>query len=73
LRTPLAVLRSGLEVTLQRPRGADESRAALEQAMGEVERLCGIAEDLLALTRLDAEPGVQRDSVDLSEIAAEAR
>ena len=72
LRTPLAVLRSGLEVTLQRPRGAEESRAALEQAMGEVERLCAIAEDLLALARLDAEAAVERAPVDLAEIAAEA-
>jgi len=72
LRTPLAVLRSGLEVTLQRPRGAQESRVALEQAMGEVERLCTIAEDLLALARLEAETAVERAPVDLSEIAAEA-
>ncbi len=72
LRTPLAVLRSGLEVTLQRPRGAEESRAALEQAMGEVERLCAIAEDLLALARLDAEPAVESMPVDLSEVAAQA-
>lgn len=72
LRTPLAVLRSGLEVTLQRPRGAEESRTALEQAMGEVERLCAIAEDLLALARLEAEPAVERAPVDLAEIAAEA-
>ncbi len=68
----LAVLRSGLEVTLQRPRGAEESSAALEQAMGEVERLCAIAEDLLALARLDAEPAVERTPVDLREITAEA-
>lgn len=72
LRTPLAVLRSGLEVTLQRPRDAEESRTALEQAMGEVERLCAIAEDLLALARLEAEPAVERAPVDLAEIAAEA-
>lgn len=72
LRTPLAVLRSGLEVTLQRPRDAEESRAALAQAMGEVERLCAIAEDLLALARLEAEPAVERAPVDLGEIAAEA-
>jgi signal transduction histidine kinase len=72
LRTPLAVLRSGLEVTLQRPRGAEESRAALEQAMGEVERLCAIAEDLLTLARLEAETVVERATVDLSEIATEA-
>jgi len=72
LRTPLAVLRSGLEVTLQRSRGAEESRVALEQAMGEVERLCAIAEDLLTLARLESEPAVERAPVDLSDIAAEA-
>ena len=72
LRTPLAVLRSGLEVTLQRPRDADETRTALVQAMSEVERLCAIAEDLLALARLEAEPAVERVPVDLAEIAAEA-
>jgi two-component system, OmpR family, sensor kinase len=72
LRTPLAVLRSGLEVTLQRPRDAAESRLALEQAMAEVERLCVMAEDLLALARLDAEPAAERAPVDLAKIAAEA-
>jgi two-component system OmpR family sensor kinase len=72
LRTPLAVLRSGLEVTMRRPRNVEESRAALEQAMGEVERLCAISEDLLALARLDAAPAVERTPVDLGEIAAEA-
>lgn len=72
LRTPLTVLRSGLEVALQRPRGAEENRAALEQALAEVERLCAIAEDLLALARLDAEPGLECAAVDLGEIAAQA-
>jgi two-component system OmpR family sensor kinase len=72
LRTPLAVLRSGLEITLQRPRSIEESRAALAQAMSEVERLCAIAEDLLAIARLDADPSMLRSPVDLGEIAAEA-
>jgi two-component system OmpR family sensor kinase len=72
LRTPLTALRSGLEVALQMPRGADESRAALEQALGETEQLCAIAHDLLALARLEAEPGAAREAVDLSEVAAEA-
>ncbi len=72
LRTPLTVLRSGLDVTLQKPRNAEESRAALEQALGEVERLCSIAEDLLALARLEAEPSPERESVDLGEIVREA-
>jgi signal transduction histidine kinase len=72
LRTPLAVLRSGLEVTLQRPRDAAENRVALEQAVTEVERLCAMAEDLLALARLDAEPAADGAPVDLAAIAAEA-
>ncbi len=72
LRTPLTVLRSGLEVALQRPRSAEESRAALEQALGETERLCAIAQDLLALARLEAEPAAARTAVDLSTVAAEA-
>jgi signal transduction histidine kinase len=71
LRTPLAVLRSGLEVTLQRPRTIEESRAALDQAAAEVERLCTMAEDLLALARLNAEPMVERAPADLSAIATE--
>jgi signal transduction histidine kinase len=72
LRTPLTVLRSGLEVALQKPRSAEENRAALEQALGEAERLCSIAEDLLALARLEAEPGAAHEAVDLTEVAAEA-
>jgi len=72
LRTPLTVLRSGLEVALQKPRSAAESRAALEQALGETERLCSIAQDLLALARLEAEPGATRTAVDLREVATEA-
>jgi signal transduction histidine kinase len=71
LRTPLAVLRSGLEVALQRPRTIEESRAALDQAAVEVERLCTMAEDLLALARLNSEPMVERAPADLGAIAAE--
>ena len=72
LRTPLTVLRSGLEVALQKPRSAEENHAALEQALGEAERLCSIAQDLLALARLEAEPVATSEAVDLKEVAAEA-
>ncbi len=71
LRTPLAILRSGLDVTLQRPRTAEESRAALEQAATEVERLCTMADELLALARLGADPMPERVPVDLGAVAAE--
>jgi signal transduction histidine kinase len=72
LRTPLTVLLSGLEVALQKPRSSEENREALEQALGEAERLCSIAQDLLALARLEAEPAATREAVDLKEVAAEA-
>src|SRR5208337_4110457 len=53
LRTPLSVLRSGLEVALSRERPQAEDRAALEAALDEVIRLCRISEDLLMMARLD--------------------
>ncbi len=68
LRTPLTVLRSGLEVSLQRPRSAAESRAALVAALAEVERLCAIAEDLLALARLEAVKEAAAEPVDLGAL-----
>jgi signal transduction histidine kinase len=70
LRTPLTVLRSGLEVTLQRARSTEESRVAMEDALAEVERLCATAEDLLALARLEAEPILNHDLVDMREVVA---
>jgi len=56
LRTPLAVLRAGLEVTLARPRDAAAYRGALEEALVATERLAELAEDLLTLTRMEALP-----------------
>ena len=60
LRTPLAVLRTGLEVTLAAARTQTNMRHRTGTAMGEVERLCAIAEDLLRSARLDAEPALTR-------------
>jgi signal transduction histidine kinase len=70
LRTPLTVLRSGLEVTLQAARSAEESRVAMEDALGEVEKLCRTAEDLLTLARLDAVAVLNRDLVDVRQVVA---
>jgi len=71
LRTPLAVLRTGLEVTLARDRTGQEARAALESAHREVVELCKIAEELLMLARLNGEVAIDREPVDLGAIAAE--
>jgi two-component system, OmpR family, heavy metal sensor histidine kinase CusS len=54
LRTPLAVLRSGIELALRAPRSADEYRHALEAAAIEAQRLARVADQLLFLTRQEA-------------------
>ncbi len=72
LRTPLAVLRAGLEVSLARERSAEEYRAALQDALTGTARLARLTDDLLTLARLDAaaEPRTP-ETVDLSEVLHE--
>ncbi|MDO8434389.1 MAG: ATP-binding protein [Candidatus Binatus sp.] len=71
LRTPLAVLRTGLEVTLAKERSERENLEALNAAHREVLALCKIADELLMLARLNGEVAVNRERLDLSELAAE--
>lgn len=52
LRTPLAALKGGVEVTLSRPRSAEEYEAALRGMRGEVNRLVSLSADLLLLARV---------------------
>jgi signal transduction histidine kinase len=52
LRTPIAALRTRLEVGLRR-NGGDVSRDVVVDALGQAERLGRLAEDLLTLTRLE--------------------
>jgi heavy metal sensor kinase len=54
LRTPLAVLHSGIEVALRVPRSGEEYRRALEAAADESNRLAKLADQLLFLSRQDA-------------------
>ena len=77
LRTPLAVLRTGLEVALARDRTPAENRAALGAAHREALSLCRIADELLMLSRLNGEVMVDRHKLNLrallSEIAGDGR
>ena len=54
LRTPLAVLRSGLEIAVRTDRSPQRYREILRSAIEDVERLCGLSERLLLLAREDA-------------------
>jgi signal transduction histidine kinase len=71
LRTPLAVLRTGLEVALAKTRSPRENLDALQSAHREVLELCKIADELLMLARLNGEVAVNRERLDLSELVAE--
>jgi heavy metal sensor kinase len=54
LRTPLALIRTEVEVALSRPRTADEYRESCEQVQIEAVRLTGLIDSLLMLARVDA-------------------
>jgi signal transduction histidine kinase len=71
LRTPLTVLRTGLEVTLGRERPVTEYTEALSHALAETVALCRMADELLALARLDHESKIERAPVDLNALARE--
>jgi two-component system, OmpR family, sensor kinase len=52
LRSPLATLRGELQLALRRPRNAEEYRETIREVLEEVEMLASLAEDLLALARM---------------------
>ena len=53
LRTPLALLRTELELALRQAKTPEELRAAVSVSSQEVERLAQLAEDLLLIARAD--------------------
>jgi len=63
IRTPLTILKGHLEVTLRRPRQADEYRECLETLSGEVSHLEGLVRDLLWIARSQS-AGVELDLAD---------
>lgn len=71
LRTPLSVLRTGIEVVLRRERTAAEYALALNLALRDAAVVCALADDLLALTRLDQEVSLEREAIDLRGLTAE--
>ena len=55
LRTPLAVLRGTLEVTLRKPRTPEEYQEKIKISVQEIDRLSVLADQLLLLARFDSE------------------
>src|SRR5258708_2343509 len=69
LRTPVALLRTELELALRRPRSEEELKRALRSALEETERLSRLADDLLLLARAEQGPmPVRRERVELDPL-----
>jgi signal transduction histidine kinase len=68
LRSPLAVLRTRLEVA---PRQALTTAALTAEALTDVDRIQRLTADLLLLARLDAGAPPELEEVDLGQVAAE--
>ena len=71
LRTPITVLKGGLEVALRSPRPAAEYQRVLRSSLEEVERLVRLAEDLLLFSRATAGLEGPRSPVDLEPLLLE--
>jgi two-component system OmpR family sensor kinase len=67
LRTPLALLRTELELALRRERSPEELAAAISSAREEVERLIRLAEALLVLDRAAGAP-LRLEELDAREL-----
>ena len=69
LRSPITAVQSQLEVALRRERTAEDYRECLESCTEDVQRLSKMADDLLALARLEGRPTRGEDTVDLRLVA----
>ncbi len=73
LRTPLSILRLGLDLAAAPGRSIEELRAAVTGAATETERLARLAEDLLSLAVADDQTVLEsREPVNLATLAAES-
>jgi two-component system, OmpR family, heavy metal sensor histidine kinase CusS len=71
IRTPLAIIRSDLEYARKQV-AANETLESLESALGEVDRLKRLSDELLLLARLETSPAiVKMENVRLDELLAD--
>lgn len=72
LKTPLAVLRSDMEITLRRPRTAKEYQESLQRCLQEVERMTQLTQQLLTLARYEQTAHLKVKQILLADILREA-
>jgi heavy metal sensor kinase len=72
LRTPITVMLTQTQTTLNRERGAAEYRATVEACQRAAQRMRGLMESLLQLARLDAgQEAMKRMPFDLSKLVSD--
>jgi signal transduction histidine kinase len=72
LKTPLTVLRAGIERAITHPKAADDVLEVLEETLVEVNRMTELVDSLLMLARTDeGRAGLHKEPVDLREILGE--
>ena len=72
LRTPIALIRTRAEVTLDNPRSNDQYRSAIQEILAESERTSSLIENLMLLARSDTGSEVLRfEQTDLNEMVRE--
>src|SRR6266852_6186453 len=73
LKTPLTVVRAGVERAITRPDLPQETLASLEETLQEVNRMTELLEALLTLARADeGRADLHKEAVDIREIIEEA-
>lgn len=72
LRTPLSILSSEIEVTLQKERAKEEYKKTLQSNKEEVDDLIALVENMLLLSREDLQyQTIQKERVDIVDLLAE--
>lgn len=71
LRNPLASIRGYADFYAQPDADREETQGALARIGSEASRMSDLVDDLLLLARLDADPEIARDEVELSRVIAE--
>ena len=65
LRTPLAVLRGTLEVLIRKPRTAEEYEQKVKTALGSIDRMSTMIDQLLALARVENGKNLVKEELEL--------
>ncbi len=72
LKTPLTVLRAGIERAITHPNATDDVLEVLEETLVEVNRMTELVDSLLMLARTDeGRAGLHKEPVDLRELMGE--